>query len=77
MHDFIKSILDYFKSLRFRYSIVILMLVCLMFLVLFPSFNKTISESHWSLINQVSNQISVLLGFGVKHYFDQSEKDKK
>ena len=75
MNEFLKSILSFFKSLRFRYSVVLLILTCLMFLVIFPSLLKNISETYWDLIMQVSNQLSMLLGFGLKTYFDQSEKD--
>lgn len=76
--NYTNNILIFLKGLKFRYSIVIILLSCLMFLVIFPSFNKSISESHWSILNQTIGAIEVFLGIGIKHYFDrQKEQDNK
>lgn len=72
MNKIINNLSNFIKSLRFRYSIVILLLFTLIFLVIFPSLNKSISEQHWSIINQCVGEIGVLLGFGIKHYFDKT-----
>ena len=66
----------FLKGLKFKYSIVIILLSCLMFLVIFPSLNHSISESHWSIINQTIGALEVFLGMGIKHYFDQQQKEK-
>lgn len=73
----LNEISKFLKSIKFRYSIVILLLICLMFLVIFPSLNHSISESHWSIINQTIGAIEVYLGFSLKYYFDTKEKQDK
>ena len=67
----------FLKGLKFKYSIVIILLSCLMFLVIFPSLNHSISESHWSIINQTIGALEVFLGMGIKHYFDQQKEEQE
>lgn len=69
-----KDILQFIKQLKFRYSIVILLLGSLMFLVMFPSFNHSISDQHWSIINQTIGAVEVFLGYAIKHYFDKKDE---
>jgi hypothetical protein len=47
-----------------------------MFLVIFPSLNHSISDAHWSIINQTIGALEVFLGMGIKHYFDQQKVEK-
>ena len=77
MKDFTNEILRLMKALKFKYSMIIILLSCLMFLVIFPSFNSSISDSHWSIINQTIGAIEVFLGMGIKHYFDKQKEEQE
>jgi NADH:ubiquinone oxidoreductase subunit K len=70
-----KEFIDSLRKLKFKYSIVIILLTSLLGLVIFPSFNKSISDQHWSIINQSIGAVEVFLGIAIKHYFDNSKNE--
>jgi hypothetical protein len=68
-----------FLAKQFRFSIIFLLLISLIFLAVFPSFNKALHDTHWNMIQSLMGGLEVMLGFGIKYYFDErkAEQEKK
>ena len=68
---------EFIYRFKFRYSLVIILLVASLLVTVLPYIFHVTSEHHWGLIVGMHGTLSTLLGISVKYYFDEKIEDQK
>ena len=73
----IQRIFDFFSSLKFRYSIVILLLGAVLFLTIYPTLFKKMEKDYFALIDKVAFAMVGFLGQAIGFFFQRKKEEEE
>ncbi len=75
--NFFQILIGFLEKVKFRYSIVIILVFAVIFIMIFPSFLslKRLTKEFWGLINGTSETFKMLLGMAIGYYFSNKANE--
>ena len=67
---FFHNLAHFIGTIKFRYSIVMILIFANLFIMIFPCILTSISKDHWDLIKDIAKTFLMLLAMSIGFYFN-------
>jgi uncharacterized membrane protein len=72
----LNNLSDLIGKIKFKYSIVMILIIANIFILIYPSMLNSMSDKHWQLLNDVSKTFLMLLGMAIGFYFNKKNENE-